>query len=338
MKKTKIAINGFGRIGRQVLHIILKEKRPLTVVAINDLTDNKTLAHLFAFDSTYGRWPGKVEAKGADRIVIDGKAIKIYAEPDPAKLPWKKLGVDIALECSGRFTKVDDAAMHLKAGAKRVIVSAPCKGDKKADANIVMGVNEKIFNPKRHRIISNASCTTNCLAPVVKALHDAFKVQRGLMTTVHAVTNDQKILDLPHKDLRRARSAIQSMIPTSTGAAKAVGLVIPAVAGKLTGLSVRVPLPTSSLVDLTVEVGKKVTPETVNKAFEAYAKKNPRIMAVEYRPLVSKDFQQDPHSAIVDGLSTMVMGDTMVKVFAWYDNEWGYSTRLVDLAEYVGSK
>ncbi|MBN1258672.1 aldehyde dehydrogenase, partial [Candidatus Peregrinibacteria bacterium] len=205
MKKTRVAINGFGRIGRQALHIILHEKRPLEVVAINDLTDNKTLAHLFAFDSTYGRWPGDVEAKGADKIVVDGKAIRITAEPDPSKLPWKKLGVDIVLECSGRFTKADDAAMHLKAGAKRVIISAPTKGDKKADANIVMGVNEKMFNAKKHRIISNASCTTNCLAPIVKVLHDKFKIKRGLMTTVHAVTNDQKILDLPHKDLRRAR-------------------------------------------------------------------------------------------------------------------------------------
>jgi len=338
MKKTRIAINGFGRIGRQVLHIILKEKRPLEVVAVNDLTDNKTLAHLFAFDSTYGRWNGKVEAKGTDKIVIDGKVIKITAEPDPTKLPWKKLGVDIVLECSGRFTKPEDAAKHLQAGAKRVIVSAPCKGDKKADANIVMGVNEKIFNPKKHFIISNASCTTNCLAPVVKVLNDAFKVKRGLMTTVHAVTNDQKILDLPHKDLRRARSALLSMIPTSTGAAKAVGLVIPAVAGKMNGFSVRVPLPTSSLVDLVVELGKKVTPEKVNKAFEAYAKKNPTIMAVEYRPLVSKDFQQDPHSVTIDALSTMVVGDTLVKVYAWYDNEWGYSTRLVDLTQYIGNK
>ncbi len=334
----KIAINGFGRIGRQALHIILKEKRKLEVVAINDLTDNVTLAHLFAFDSTYGRYPGIVKAKGKDFIEVDGKTIKIYAEKDPLALPWKKLGVEVVLECSGHFTKPEDAAKHLTAGAKRVIVSAPCSGDKSADANIVMGVNEGIFNPKKHFIISNASCTTNCLAPVAKVLNDAFKIKRGIMTTIHSATNDQRILDLPHKDLRRARSTLQSMIPTSTGAAKAVGLVIPELKGKLTGISVRVPLPTVSLVDLTVEVEKKVTAESVNAAFSAYSKKNPRIMMVETRPLVSKDFQQDSHSASVDAANTMVVGDHMVKVLAWYDNEWGYTTRLVDLAEYISKK
>lgn len=334
----RIAINGFGRIGRQALHIIMKEAKNLDVVAINDLTDAATLAHLFEFDSTYGRYPGKVSLKGKDTILVDGKTIKIYSEPDPEKLPWKQLKVDLVLECSGYFTKVDGASKHLKAGAKRVVVSAPCKGDKAADANIVMGVNEKIYNPKKHFVISNVSCTTNCLTPIVKCLHDAFKIKRGIMTTIHSATNDQRILDLPHKDLRRARSAIQSMIITSTGAAKAVSLVIPELKGKLTGISVRVPLPTVSLLDLTFDVSRKVTAEEVNKAFEVWAKKNPTILQVEKRPLVSKDFQQNSHSAIVDALSTMVVDDTMVKVLAWYDNEWGYSHRLVDLAVYIAKK
>jgi len=334
----KIAINGFGRIGRQALHIILKEKRKLEVVAINDLTDNATLAHLFAFDSTYGRYQGEVKAKGKDSIEVDGQVIKIYAEKDPIALPWKELDVDVVLECSGHFTKVDDAKKHLQAGAKRVIISAPTSGDTPADANIVMGVNEKIFDPKKHFILSNASCTTNCLAPVAKVINDSFKIKCGIMTTIHAATNDQRILDLPHKDLRRARSTLMSMIPTTTGAAKAVGLVIPELKGKLTGISVRVPLPTVSLVDLTAEVEKKVTPELINKALSDYAKKNPKIMLVETRPLVSVDFKQDSHSASIDALNTMVVGDNMLKVLAWYDNEWGYTTRLVDLAEYISKK
>ncbi len=336
--KTKIAINGFGRIGRQALHIILKENRDLDVVAINDLTDNVTLAHLFEFDSTYGRYPGTVAAKGKDQIVVDGKAIKIYAEMDPANLPWKKLGIEIVLECSGKFTDPAKAEAHLKAGAKRVLISAPCKGERAADANIVMGVNESVFDAKKHFIISNVSCTTNCMAPVIKVLHDAFKIKRGFMTTIHSVTNDQKLLDLPHKDLRRARSALQSMIPTSTGAAKAVGLVIPDLKGKLTGISVRVPLPTVSLVDLTLELGKKVTPLSVNAALKKAEKKIPKVLHVEDRPLVSVDYRGDSHSAIVDAPSTMVIEDSMVKLLAWYDNEWGYSHRLVDLAEYVDSK
>jgi len=334
----KVAINGFGRIGRQIMHIIMQKKNNLQVVAINDLTDNKTLAHLFEFDSTYGRYPGTVSTKGDDTIVIDGKPIKMYAVAEPEKLPWKKLGVDLVMECSGRFVKHEEASRHIKGGAKRVLVSAPCKGDKGADITIVMGVNEEKFNPKKHFVLSNASCTTNCLAPVVKALNDKFGIKRGIMTTVHSVTNDQKILDLPHKDLRRARSCIQSMIPTSTGAAKAVGLVIPAVAGKLTGTSVRVPLPTVSLVDLTVDTKKNATVESINAAFEAYAKKHPKIMHVEKKPLVSKDFQMDAHSSIVDALSTMVIDKNMIKIFAWYDNEWGYSCRMVDLAEYISKK
>jgi glyceraldehyde 3-phosphate dehydrogenase len=336
--KTKIAINGFGRIGRQALHIILQGKKDLDVVAINDLTDAATLAHLFEFDSTYGRYPGKVSVKGTDTIVIDGKEIKIYAEKEPQNLPWKKLGVELVLECSGHFTKHEGASLHLQAGAKRVIVSAPCKGEKGADANIVMGVNEKIFNPKKHFVISNVSCTTNCMTPIINCIHKAFKIKRGFMTTIHSATNDQKILDLPHKDLRRARSAIQSMIITSTGAAKAVGLVITDLKGKLTGISVRVPLPTVSLVDLSLDVSKTVTPEQVNNALRKCAKAQPDIIEVEEKPLVSKDFQKNPHSAIVDALSTMVIDGNMVKIMAWYDNEWGYSNRLVDLAEYVTKK
>jgi glyceraldehyde 3-phosphate dehydrogenase len=331
----KIAINGFGRIGRQIMHIIMQSKSGLEVVAINDLTDNKMLAHLFEFDSTYGRYPGKVAPKGDDGITIDGENIKIYAEPMPGNLPWKKLGVDLVLECTGKFCKYEDAIKHIDTGAKRILLSAPGKGDKKPDATIVMGVNENIFDAEKHKVISNASCTTNCLAPIAKVLHDAFVIRRGVMTTVHAATNDQKILDLPHKDYRRARSTLQSMIPTSTGAAKAVGLVIPELAGKLTGVSVRVPLPTVSLVDLTVELGKKVTPEEINAAFEERARQIPTILAVEKRELVSKDFQMDSHSAIVDAPGTMVLEDTMAKVLAWYDNEWGYSCRMVDLAEYI---
>ncbi|MFH1012796.1 MAG: type I glyceraldehyde-3-phosphate dehydrogenase [Candidatus Peregrinibacteria bacterium] len=331
----KLAINGFGRIGRQTLRILLQKKSKLEVVAINDLTDNATLAHLFAFDSTYGRYPGTVKTEGKNAIVIDGKKIQIVAEADPEKLPWKKLGIDIVLECTGRFRTHEDASKHLKAGAKKVIVSAPCKGDKGADVNIVMGVNEETYNAKKHQIISNVSCTTNCLAPIAKALHDTFTIKRGLMTTIHAATNDQKILDLPHKDLRRARSVLGNMIPTTTGAAKAVGLVIPELKGKLSGLAVRIPTKTVSLVDLTVEVAKKTTAEKVNAALEKRAKKTPKILEVEHRPLTAIDFQQDPHSSIVDAMSTEVMDGTFVKVLAWYDNEWGYSNRLADLAEYI---
>lgn len=331
----KIAINGFGRIGRQVVRIIMQDKKDIEIVAINDLSDNESLAHLFEFDSTYGRYPGSVERKGEDEIVIDGKAIKIYAEADPEKLPWGDLDIDLVMECTGRFRTHEEASKHITAGAKRVIISAPAKGDIGADATIVMGVNEDIFDPEKHKIISNASCTTNCLAPVVKALNDAFGIKRGIMTTIHAVTNDQKILDLPHKDPRRARSAIQSMIPTTTGAAKAVGLVIPDVAGKLTGISVRVPLPTVSLVDLTAELEKDVTAEDINNALKKRAREIPDVLLVEERPLVSKDFQQDPHSSIVDAQSTMVMEGNMIKIMAWYDNEWGYSCRMADLAEYI---
>jgi glyceraldehyde 3-phosphate dehydrogenase len=332
----KIAINGFGRIGRQILHRIMQTENDLEVVAINDLTDNETLAHLFEFDSTYGRYPGNVELSGDD-MTVDGKKIQILAEPDPEKLPWKDLGVEVVMECTGRFRKYEDAIKHVKAGAKKVILSAPAKGEKGADVTIVMGVNEGDYDADNHVIISNASCTTNCLAPITKVLQDSFGIKRGIMTTVHAVTNDQRILDLPHKDMRRARSAIQSMIPTTTGAAKAVGLVLPEVQGKLTGLAVRVPLPTVSLVDLTVELEKEVTAETINEAFEKRAKEIPEVLQVEKRPLVSKDFQMDPHSSSVDAENTMVMGGNLVKVLSWYDNEWGYSCRMVDLASYIAT-
>ena len=333
----KIAINGFGRIGRQILHRIMKSENHLEVVAINDLTDPVTLAHLFQFDSTYGRYPGTIEVQGSE-MIVDGKPIKILSERDPEKLPWKDLGVELVLECTGFFEKVEDLEKHIKAGARKVILSAPTKGDRLADANICMGVNEEIYDAEKHNILSNASCTTNCLAPIAKVLQDSFGIKNGIMTTIHAVTNDQRILDLPHADLRRARSSIQSMIPTSTGAAKAVGLVLPQLQGKLTGLSVRVPLPTVSLVDLTVNLEKDVTAEEVNAAFEARSKEIPTILQVEKRPLVSKDFQMDSHSSTVDASNTMVIGGNMVKVLAWYDNEWGYSCRMVDLANYIATR
>ncbi len=334
----KVAINGFGRIGRQILHIIMQKKGELDVVAINDLTDNKMLAHLFEFDSTYGRYPGKVELKGEDEIVVDGKAIKIYSEPDPEKLPWADLEVDLVMECTGRFRTHEDASKHVTAGAKRVLLSAPAKGDKGADGTFVMGVNEETFDPESHKIISNASCTTNCLAPVAKAINDAFGIKRGIMTTIHAVTTSQRILDMADKDMRRARSCMQNIIPTTTGAAKAVALVIPELKGKLTGMAVRVPTPTVSLVDLTVELEKNTTAEEINKVFEEYSKKHPTILELEKRPLVSKDFQMSPISSTVDGPNTIVMDGNLAKILAWYDNEWGYSCRMVDLAEYISKK
>ncbi len=334
----KVAINGFGRIGRQIAHRIMQTDNSLELVAINDLTDNNMLAHLFEFDSTYGRYPGTVELRGEDEMVIDGKAVKIYAEPDPTKLPWADLGVDIVMECTGRFRTHEEASKHIEAGAKKVIVSAPCKGDKGADATFVMGVNENEYEAGNHHIISNASCTTNCLAPVAKALNDAFGIKRGIMTTIHAVTTSQKILDMADKDMRRARSCMQNMIPTTTGAAKAVALVIPDLKGKLTGMAVRVPTPTVSLVDLTIELEKDATAEEINAALDKRAQEIPEFLKVETKELVSKDFQMDSHSSTVDAPSTMVMGGNMVKVLAWYDNEWGYSCRMVDLANFISNK
>lgn len=331
----KVAINGFGRIGRQILHIIMQGDKDIEVVAINDLTDNAMLSHLFEFDSTYGRYPGTVETKESE-MVIDGKAIKMFAEKDPTQLPWGDLGVDIVFECTGVFRTKEKASLHLQAGAKKVIISAPCKGDEPVPT-VVMGVNEEILTGEE-TVISNASCTTNCLAPVAKVLNETFGIKRGIMTTIHAATNDQRILDLPHSDMRRARSTLQSMIPTSTGAAKAVGLVIPELKGKLTGMAVRVPLPTVSLVDLTVELNKETSVEEINKAFENYAKSHPNILKLETKPLVSKDFQMSSISSTVDAQNTMVLGGNMAKILAWYDNEWGYSCRMVDLAEYLSKK
>ncbi len=331
---VKVGINGFGRIGRLVLRAAL-EKPGLEIVAVNDLTDSRTNAHLFKYDSVHGRFHGTVEATD-EAIVINGRSIKVFSEKDPTNLPWKDLGVGIVIEATGKFTEAEKAAAHLKAGAKKVIITAP---GKKEDITIVMGVNENKYDPARHHIISNASCTTNCLAPVVKVLHDNFVVKRGLMTTTHAYTNDQRILDLAHKDLRRARAAALSMIPTTTGAAKAVTLVLPELTGKLTGIAIRVPTPNVSLVDFVCEVEKPATVETINKAFkDAAAGPLKGILAYNEEPLVSKDFNGDSHSSIFDATCTMVMDDTLVKVFAWYDNEWGYSCRVVDCTLYVASK
>ncbi|MBM7856108.1 glyceraldehyde 3-phosphate dehydrogenase [Desulfohalotomaculum tongense] len=330
----KIAINGFGRIGRNVLRAVierglLKQDSPIEVVAVNDLTDPKTLAHLFKYDSVHGELPAKVDTT-AEGIIIDDTEIKVFAERDPANLPWGQLGVDIVVESTGLFRKGADAGKHIQAGAKKVIISAP---GKEVDGTFVMGVNDHTYDPAKHHVVSNASCTTNCLAPVAKVLNDKFGIVRGLMTTVHSYTNDQRILDLPHKDLRRARAAGMSIIPTTTGAAKAVGLVLPELQGKLNGFAMRVPTPNVSVVDLVVELSKEVTVEEVNDTLKNEAETNLKgIMQFTDLPLVSKDFNGNPHSSIVDGLSTMVMEGNLVKVLAWYDNEWGYSNRVLDLA------
>lgn len=333
----KLAINGFGRIGRQALRIILDKHSDVEVVLINDLTDTKTLAYLFQFDSMFGTFHGEV-SHTEDSIVINGKAIKITAVKDPATLPHKDMGVDVVIESTGRFTKREDAALHLKAGAKKVIISAPCSD--KADGTFCMGVNEEKYDPATMHVVSNASCTTNCLAPMVKVLNDAFGIESGLMNTIHSYTNDQNLLDLPHKDLRRARAAALNMVPTSTGAAKAIGLVVPELDGKLHGVSIRVPTPTGSLNDLTVITSKEVTAEAVNKAFEEAAAKGhlKGILRVEKRPIVSRDIVGDSHSCIIDAELTQVMGKNLLKVMGWYDNEWGYSNRIVELAKFMGSK
>lgn len=331
---VKVGINGFGRIGRNVFRAALGNK-DIEIVAVNDLTDAKTLAHLLQYDSVHGKFPGKVEARG-DSIVVEGREIKVLAEKDPAQLPWGQLGVDIVVESTGRFTDGDKAQAHLKAGAKKVIISAPAKGE---DITIVIGVNEDKYNPAEHHVISNASCTTNCLAPVVKVLHDKYTVKRGMMTTVHSYTNDQQILDLPHKDLRRARAAGLSIIPTTTGAAKAVALVLPELKGKLNGFAMRVPTPNVSVVDLVAELEQNVTVEEINASLKEAAEGPLKgILAYSDEPLVSKDYNGDSHSSIVDGLSTMVIEGNLVKVVAWYDNEWGYSCRVVDLAALLAKK
>ncbi|RJQ42583.1 MAG: type I glyceraldehyde-3-phosphate dehydrogenase [Anaerolineaceae bacterium] len=336
---VKVGINGFGRIGRQVLKAI-KERHgsELEVVAVNDLFSAATNAHLFKYDSNYGSYPGTVEVDG-DSIVIDGKPVKVLAEKDPGNIPWKDLGVEIVIESTGVFTdKLGDAAKgkagaaaHIeKGGAKKVIISAPAKNE---DITIVLGVNDDMYDPAKHHVLSNASCTTNCLAPAVKIVHDNWKITRGMMTTIHSYTNDQKILDLAHKDLRRARAAAMNIIPTTTGAAKAVALVIPDLKGKFDGMALRVPTPTVSIVDFVATIEKPTTVEELNAAFkEAADGKLKGILGFTTEPLVSMDFKGDSRSSIVDGLLTMVMGGTMIKIVTWYDNEWGYSCRTADLA------
>ncbi len=333
---TKVGINGFGRIGRLILRIAMEQKRKdFDIVAVNDLTDVKTNAHLFKWDSSYGRYPGSVEA-GKDAIIIDGKPIKVLAERDPAKLPWKDLGVELALECTGVFTDADKAVLHLKAGAKKVIISAPSRGE---DITIVLGVNEDRYDPAQHKVISNASCTTNALAPVVKVLHQSFGIEKGLLNTVHSYTNDQRILDQAHGDLRRARSAAINIIPTTTGAARTVAVVIPELKGKLDGHALRIPTPTVSICDFVCLVKRAVTIAEVNNAFKVAAS-GPMKGILEFceEPLVSMDFKGNTASSIVDALSTMVMDGNLVKALSWYDNEWGFCCRMVDLTAYVVKK
>ena len=329
----KIGINGFGRIGRLVFRAINQHYGDrLEIVAVNDLTDAKTNAHLLKYDSTYGIYPGKVEAT-SDSIIVDGEKTRVMAERDPAKIPWKDLGAEIVIESTGLFTDATKAAAHLQGGAKKVIISAPATNE---DITIVMGVNEDRYDSKKHNIVSNASCTTNCIAPVIKILNDNFGVSKGLLTTVHAYTNDQRLLDMYHKDLRRARAAATNIIPTTTGAAKAVALVIPEVKGKLHGIALRVPVPTVSICDLVCDLSKDVTAEQINSAFkEAAAGKLKGILEYCDEPLVSSDFKGNQHSSIFDAPQTMVLDGNMVKVIAWYDNEWGYSCRMADLAIFM---
>ncbi|MDP4335247.1 type I glyceraldehyde-3-phosphate dehydrogenase [Curtobacterium sp. A7_M15] len=331
---VKIGINGFGRIGRNFFRAALAKGSDLEIVAVNDLTDNAALANLLKFDSITGKLPATVELDG-DNIVVDGKAIKVLAERDPANLPWGELGVDIVIESTGFFTKAADAQKHIDAGAKKVIISAPATGD---DVTIVLGVNEDQYDPANHNIISNASCTTNSLAPLAKVFHDKFGIERGLMTTVHAYTADQNLQDGPHKDPRRARAAALNIVPTSTGAAKAIGLVLPGLAGKLDGFALRVPVPTGSITDLTLETKSEVTVDEINAAYKEAAEGPLKgILLYSEDPLVSTDITTDPHSSIYDSGLTKVIGG-LVKITSWYDNEWGYSNRLVDLTEYVGER
>ncbi|MFD1038820.1 type I glyceraldehyde-3-phosphate dehydrogenase [Virgibacillus byunsanensis] len=328
---VKIGINGFGRIGRNVFRQSLTNDE-VEVVAVNDLTDADMLAHLLKYDSVHGRLDQEVTVNGSN-IVVGGKEINVLSERDPANLGWGDLGVEIVIESTGRFTQRNDAQKHIDAGAKKVIISAPAKEE---DLTMVMGVNEQDYNPSEHHVVSNASCTTNCIAPLAKVLHDSFGLKRGLMTTVHSYTNDQQILDLPHKDYRRARAAAQNIIPTSTGAAKVVGKVLPELDGKLNGMAVRVPTPDGSLVDLVAELDKNVTEEEVNEAFKAAAEGDlSAVLQYSDEPLVSSDIVGNPYSSIFDSLSTMTLEDNMVKVVSWYDNEMGYSARCIDLAAYI---
>jgi len=331
----RVGINGFGRIGRQVIRAAKEQGAAIDFVAVNDLTDTKTLAHLFTYDSVHRTYKGTVSST-ADSITIDGDTVKVFAEKDPAALPWKDLGVDIVLESTGRFTNAPDAKKHIEGGAKKVIISAPAKGE---DITIVMGVNHEKYDAASHHIMSNASCTTNCLVPLVKVIRDNFGFRHGSMVTIHSYTNDQNILDLPHKDLRRARAAALSIIPTTTGAAKATSLVIPEVKGKIDGIAIRVPTPDVSLTELTVEVERATTIAEVNAAFKAAAD-GPMKGILQYTEveLVSSDYIGNAHSSILDALNTNVIDGTMVKVSGWYDNEWGYASRCVDLIQYVGAK
>jgi glyceraldehyde 3-phosphate dehydrogenase len=332
---VRVGINGFGRIGRQSLKALIERTKDVEVVAVNDLVDTSLNALLFKHDSTYGAYPGTVDHTD-DALIIDGHEIKVLKERDPAALPWGDLGVDIVLESTGLFTDAEKARAHITAGAKKVIISAPAKGE---DITIVLGVNEGAYDPASHDIISNASCTTNCLAPAAKVVHDLLTIERGLMNTIHSYTNDQNILDVAHRDPRRARSAGQNIIPTTTGAAKALALVIPELKGKFDGFSLRVPTPTVSVVDFTADVSRPTSVEELNDAFRsAAAGRMDGILGVTDEPLVSMDFKGDSRSAIVDALSTMVIGEQLVKVVAWYDNEWGYSCRVADLVAYVGSR
>ena len=333
---ARVAINGFGRIGRLCLRSMLERRKDLlNVVAVNDMGDLETNAHLFQYDSTYGAFPGKLEI-GEGMLKVNGWDIAVLSQKDPSRLPWKNLGVDIVIESTGVFTEAAKVRAHLDAGARKVIITAPAKDE---DITVVLGVNESAYDPKKHHIVSNASCTTNCLAPVVKTLHDAFGLERGLMTTTHAYTNDQRILDLTHKDLRRARAAAINIVPTTTGAAKAIGLVIPELRGKLHGLSLRVPTATVSVVDLVADLKRSTTAEEINREIRKAAEGHLKgIMAYCDKPLVSSDFRGHPASAIVDALSTTVLEGKMAKVLAWYDNEWGYSCRVADLAALMASK
>ena len=331
---VRVGINGFGRIGRNVLRAGFNRK-DLEFVAVNDLTDAQTLAHLLKYDSVHGKFGARVEAK-KDAILIDGKEVKVFALKDPSQLPWKDLGVEAVLESTGRFTDRAGGAKHLEAGAKKVVISAPAKDP---DVSLVLGVNEKVYDPAKHHILSMGSCTTNCLAPIAKILVDEFGVEYGLMTTIHAYTNDQVILDFPHKDLRRARAAGMSMIPTTTGAATALALVIPELKGKMDGMAIRVPIPNVSVVDLVVGLKKETTPEEMNKVLKSYAEgKLKGILSFCEEPLVSIDFNGNSHSSIVDGPSTKVIGGKLVKIISWYDNEWGFSNRMAELFMYLFGK
>jgi len=334
--KTKIGINGFGRIGKAVLKASLENNWDVEVVAINSTSGPEKHAHIFKYDSLYGRMNEEIRAT-ADALYIGDKKIQFTAFRDPSQIPWGEMGVDIVVESTGIFLTKEEASKHLEGGAKKVIISAPAKSGE--DLTIVMGVNEEQYDPEKHHILSNASCTTNCLAPVAKVLEDNFGIKNGLMTTVHAYTNDQRILDLPHEDLRRARAAAESIIPTTTGAAKAVAKVIPSLEGKLNGMAMRVPIPVVSVIDLVVELKKDTTAAEVNQKFKEAAEGSMEgVLGYTEEPLVSIDFKKDPRSSIIDALSTMMVGDNMLKVVSWYDNEWGYSNRIVDLADYIAKK